>query len=334
MTSSFVVIAVRYILSVLLLCCLSLPARAAELPAVRVGLLQFGTVNWEVSVMRHGLDAAHGIRLVPVDFADKDAATLALMSGEVDVIVTDWLWVARQRAAHKDFTFVAFSSAVGGVVADPKQGIKSVSDLAGRKLGIGGGPDDKSWLLLQAYARKTAGLDLRQAAELQFAAPPILTELARRGRIDAVLNFWQFNAQLEAKGFDEVISIRSILPQLGLDRPPVLLGWVFRESWAVSHPKLARGLLDASFDAKEKLRRDDTQGDALWQSLRPQMKAPDEALFAALKAGYRAGMPDGYGPADIAAANAAFHLMAEIDPRAVGGLTELPPGTFWTGYRR
>jgi NitT/TauT family transport system substrate-binding protein len=325
---------VRCILSLLVLCCFSLSARAAELPAVRVGLLQFGTVNWEVSVMRRGLDTAHGIRLAPVDFADKDAATLALLSGAVDVIVTDWLWVARQRAAHKDFTFVPFSSAVGGVVADPKLGIKNVSDLAGRKLGIGGGPDDKSWLLLQAYARKTAGMDLRQAADLQFAAPPILTELAARGRIDAVLNFWQFNAQLQAKGFDEVISIRGILPQLGLDRPPALLGWVFRESWAASHPKLAQGLLDASFDAKEKLRQDDAQGAALWQSLRPQMKAPDEALFAALKAGYRAGMPAGYGPADIAAANAAFHLMAEIDPRAVGGLTDLPPGTFWPGYRR
>jgi NitT/TauT family transport system substrate-binding protein len=324
----------RHILSILILCCLSLSARAAELPAVRLGLLQFGTVNWEVSVMRQGLDVAHGIRLAPVDFADKDAATLALLSGEVDVIVTDWLWVARQRAAHKDFTFVPFSSAVGGVVADPKQGIKTVGDLAGRKLGIGGGPDDKSWLLLQAYARKTAGIDLRQEAKLQFAAPPILTELARRGKIDAMLNFWQFNAELQATGFDEVISIRNILPQLGLDRPPPLLGWVFRESWAASNPKLARGLLDASFDAKEKLREDDAEGKALWQALRPQMKASNDALFAALKAGYRAGMPSGYGPADIAAAVTAFHLMAEIDPRAVGGLTELPAGTFWTGYRR
>ena len=324
----------RYVTSfislILVAICFAGAGRADDLPVIRVGLLQFGTVNWEVTVMRDGLDTAHGFKLEPVNLADKDAATIALLSKTVDVIVTDWLWVARQRADGRDFTFVPFSTAVGGVMAKPTSGLRSIADLAGHRLGIGGGPDDKSWLLLRAYAQKTAGIDLSKRADIQFAAPPILNELASRGKLDAVLNFWQFNAQLKAKGFDEIVSVRTILPKLGLDRPPPLLGWVFHEGWAAKNPRLAQGLFDASFAAKDRMLKQDT----VWQMLRPQMKAPDDALFEALKAGYREGIPTSYGQSDIDAAQAAFRLMATVDRKSVGGLAELPPGTFWAGYVR
>ncbi|MGK9170523.1 ABC transporter substrate-binding protein [Inquilinus limosus] len=304
-------------------------ARAQDLPRVRVGTLQFGTVNWELAVIRDGgLDRSHGFVLDPLVLADKDAAAVAFQSDAVDAIVTDWIWVARQRQAGRDFTFVPFSLTVGALMADPKTGIRTIQHLRGKRLGVAGGEDDKSWVLIQAYARKVAGLDLPRAAVVNFAAPPLLNQLALRGDLDAVLNFWQFAARLAAKGFRPVVEIAKILPELGLDRPPPLLGWVFRDSWAAQKPDLARGFLDASFAAKAALKSDD----ALWQSLKPQMQAEDEAVFAALRDGYRAGIPPAPSPADEAAAAAALRLMAGITPAAVGGLTALPPGTFWPGY--
>jgi hypothetical protein len=114
----------------------------------------------------------------------------------------------------------------------------------------------------------------------------------------------------------------------GLDRPPPLLGWVFRDSWAAANPELARGFLDASFAAKAVMKTDD----AVWQRLRPEMRAEDDTVFAALRDGYRAGIPAGPGPADAAAAGIALRLMAAITPAAVGGLKALPSGTFWAGY--
>src|SRR5690348_13973719 len=43
-------------------------AQAADLPVVRVGVLKFGTVAWELDVMRrHGLDRAHGIDVEPLE---------------------------------------------------------------------------------------------------------------------------------------------------------------------------------------------------------------------------------------------------------------------------
>ena len=51
------------------------PARdgsSAELETVRIGVLKFGTVNWELDVIRHhGL--AEGIRLDVVELAGKPA---------------------------------------------------------------------------------------------------------------------------------------------------------------------------------------------------------------------------------------------------------------------
>lgn len=303
---------------------------AGDLPVVRLGLLQFGTVNWEVSVMRNGIDRAHGIQIDAVSLADKDAAAIALLSGQVDVIVTDWLWVARQRAAGKDFTFVPFSTTAGGLLVDPKSGLHRIADLAGRKIGVGGGPDDKSWLLLRAYAQKVAGLDLVTQADIQFSAPPVLNQLMQRGKLDAILNFWQFNAELKAKGYQEIISVRDMLTALGIDRSPPLLGWVFHDKWAAAQPQVAKALFETSFDAKCRLLQDDT----IWQTVRPLMKASDDTLFEALKTGYKAGIPTGYGQADIDAARATLRLMNAVDPTATAGLADLPPGTFWAGFRR
>ncbi|HWA50034.1 MAG TPA: ABC transporter substrate-binding protein [Dongiaceae bacterium] len=303
-------------------------AAAAELPQIRVGTLKFGTVNWELAVISEGLDRQHGFILKRVDFADKDATSIALQSGEVDAIVTDWIWVAAQRKLGHNYTFVPFSRAVGAVMADPAKGIRSVADLAGRSIGIAGGASDKSWVLLQAYARKTANLELKDKADVQFGAPPLLNELALRGKLDAVLNFWNFNARLKSQGFVPVVSIRDILPELGLEADPPLLGWVFAESWATEHPTLATGLIDASYAAKRRMKSDD----AVWDRLRPMMDAEDDILFQALKEGFREGAPDGYVREDIAAAESAFALMRQADPASVGNLDSLPEGTFWSGY--
>jgi len=303
-------------------------ARAADAPPVRVGTLKFGTVNWELAVIADGLDRKHGFTLTRVDFADKDAASIALQSGEVDVIVTDWIWVATQRKLGRTFTFVPFSRSVGAVMAHPDEGIRTVGDLAGRSIGVAGGPTDKSWVLLQAYARKTAGLDLKEKADVQFGAPPLLNELVQRGKLDAVVNFWNFNARLKGKGFAPVISIRDILPELGLEADPPLLGWVLSEDWAADHPDLAKGLIDASYEAKALLKTDD----AVWEKLRPIMDAEDDAIFRALKEGYREGIPDRYERKDIAAAESAFAVMRRADPASVANLEALPEGTFWSGY--
>ena len=51
------------------------PACAQEGPTLRVGLLRFGTVAWEIDTIRyHGLDLTRGITVAPMEFASNEAA--------------------------------------------------------------------------------------------------------------------------------------------------------------------------------------------------------------------------------------------------------------------
>ena len=42
---------------------------------------------------------------------------LHLQGGAVDLIVTDWFWVSRQRSEGRLFSFVPHSMAAGGLIA-------------------------------------------------------------------------------------------------------------------------------------------------------------------------------------------------------------------------
>lgn len=297
-------------------------------PTVRVGVLKFGTVNWALAAMQTaGLDQQAGIQLEIVPFALKDAALVALQSDAVDVIVHDWIWVSRQRNEGRDFRFVPYSRAIGGVVARADQNITTLADLRGRRLGVSGGAMDKSWLLLRAHALKTLGTDAITLLEPQFAAPPLLNQLVMRGELPAALNFWHYGARLKAQGMTEILDMPTMLASLGIDPALPLIGWVFRDDWAVANPTAIRGFLAASQAAMALLK----DSDAAWETLRPMMHADDDASFAALKAGFRAGIPEpDNGAAAERAAMQAFAVLADIGgPALVGKADTLAPGTFW-----
>src|SRR5215469_8785345 len=82
------------------------PLCAATPPAIRIGVLRYGTVSWEIDVLRHhALDEAAHITVIVMELATAQAAQIALQAGQVDIIVVDWFWVARQRSAGADWTF-------------------------------------------------------------------------------------------------------------------------------------------------------------------------------------------------------------------------------------
>ena len=309
----------------LLLLLIALPAAAAE--TVRVGVLQFGTVHWLLDVIQqHHLAAAEGVDLQVTPLGSKNAVSVALQGGSADVIVNDWLWVARQRTEGRDYTFVPYSVAVGALMVRPDAHIKELADLSGRRLGVAGGPVDKSWLLLRAYAKKTIGADLKDVATPVFAAPPLLNQLMLRGELPATLNYWHYGARLQAAGMTPLITVKEMLTGLGITGPVPMVGWVFHEQWARDHPKALKGFLKAVDKAQQLLALSNTE----WERLRPLMKAEDDATFVALRETYRAGIPVG-DPAETAARAAQlFRVLArEGGPELVGTATELAPGTFW-----
>ncbi len=302
----------------------------ADETTVTVGVLAFGTVNWELDVAaEHELATRHGIALEVVPLASNNALGVALQGDAVDVIVSDWIWVSRQRALGQGYTFFPYSLAVGALMVRPDAGIASVDDLRGKRLGVAGGPVGKSWLLLRAYTKAAAGVDLAEIVEPNFGAPPLLNQLMLRGELPAVINFWHYGARLEAAGMSPLLSVDAVLPALGIEQPIPLLGWVFDETWAQNNPDLVKGFLATSYEAKSIL----DQSDAEWERIRPLTKAEDDATFEALREAYRQGIPRRFGEAEIASAGKAFQVLArEGGPTLVGDNTEIEPGTFWSGF--
>lgn len=297
---------------------------AAE--TIRAGVLKFGTVNWELDTIKHHkLDEKHGVNVDVRFFASEDATNVAMMAGDVDIIVSDWLWVSRQRTSGEDLTFVPYSSSVGALMVRDGSLIKDLADLKGKKIGVAGGPLDKSWLLLQGLAKQQLSVDLAAQNEIIYGAPPLLAEKAQQDELDAVLNFWNFCARLEANGFHRLISTSDAAKALGASGVASAIGYIFHDKWAEAHPEAIAGFINASRDAKALLASSDED----WQRLAPVIKADGRELEV-LRDRYREGIPKGTIAEEEADAAKLYAVLAELGgPRLVGPAKTLAPGTFW-----
>ncbi|CAH2404295.1 ABC transporter substrate-binding protein [Mesorhizobium ventifaucium] len=293
---------------------------------VRIGVLKFGTVSWALDTLKHHkFDAANGIDLEVVDFAGEDATNVAMLAGAIDMIVSDWLWVSRQRSEGVDLTLVPYSTAVGAIMVKEGAPIRTITDLRGKKIGVAGGPLDKSWLLIQALARRDHGLDLAATSDIVFGAPPLISEKAMQGELDAVLNFWHFCARLEANSFRRLIGADAAAKALGASGAVSALGYVFHDKWANEHPDAVTGFIKASAQSKDLLARSDDE----WLRLAPIIRAQGKEL-AKLRDRYREGIPRRPVAEDAADAGKLYRVLAEIGgEKLVGRAPEMAPGTFW-----
>ncbi len=304
---------------------------AAAEPAIRVGSLRYGTLSWVLDVIaKRGLDQEHGIRIEPLELAGTPTAQLALQAGRVDLIVSDWLWVARQRAEGGDLTFIPFSSAIGGVIVPAVSPIGNVAGLAGQRFGIAGSAIDKSWLVLRLYARAKFGLDLDARVEKSFGAPPLLSEELTAGRLDAVLTYWPFAAKLEARGMRRLLSMGDALAELGIPGDLPLTGYVVSARWAIENGPALDSFLDASAAANTIL----GASDAEWERIAPLTGAADMTELIKPRDAYRDGIPRHWGAAERESAARLYRLLAEIGGTAlVGSSPVLAPGTFLDSVR-
>lgn len=303
-----------------------LPRPGAAEPVLRIGSLRFGSVNWLLETIEaEGLAEAEGLRLERVDVASSQATTIALQAGDVDMIVSDWLWAMRQRSEGEDFLFHAYSSALGALMAPAGSGIAGLADLEGKRLGVAGSPLDKSWLIMRAQARERLGRDLADMVEPVYGAPPLLSEQLRIGRVDAVLTYWNFAARLDAEGFERVLGIEDLMRDLGMDPPPPLVGFVWRERTSAQRGAAVEGFFRA-VDAANAVLAD---SDHAWEHLRPAMQLGSEAEFPVLRDYFRAGIPAADGADDIEANRRLFDLLAEMGGAdVIGPRTRFDPALF------
>ena len=203
--------------------------------------------------------------------------------------------------------------------------INTFADLKGRKLAVAGGPIDKSWLLLQApieagrHRPEVAGDDV-------YGAPPLLAAKTLDGEMDATLNYWNFCAALEAKGFRRIAGIEDILPKLGAKGRIAMIGYVFDEGWASVNRDVVARFIAVTRKAKEIL----ATSDAEWEKIAPLTGAPDTATLRVYRDRYREGIPRRPIADEEADARVLYRVLAAIGGRElVGPAHELDPGTFY-----
>ena len=203
--------------------------------------------------------------------------------------------------------------------------IKDVADLKGRKLAVAGGPLDKSWLLLQALARRS-GIDLRRQATIVYGAPPLLSEKQIQGETDATLTFWNFCADLESRGQKRVILMADVMRGLGAKAPVAIVGYTFDSRWAAENKSTVDRFLEAARQAKDIL----AASEAEWQRLGPRIGVHDPAALAIYRQRYKEGIARRPLAEEEADARALYTVLAEIGgAELVGPARELAPGTFY-----
>jgi NitT/TauT family transport system substrate-binding protein len=305
---------------------LSLFAAPANAETIRLAIQKTGTVAWELATIRaHGLDRQAGLDIATLELASPEAGKIALRAGSADIIVSDWLWVSRERTLGAKLVFYPYSSALGAVMVPAASQLKSLGDLKGKSLAVAGGPIDKSWLLLQG-AMRLDGIDLNTQARINYGAPALLAEKALRGEFDATLNFWNFSAALEAKGMRRLANVADILPKLGVKGAPAMIGYVFDEGWAAKNRNTVERFLEITRKAKEIL----ASSDADWQRLAPLVGTSDAATLSIYRDRYREGIPRRPIADEEADARTLYRVLARFGgSELVGPADELAPGTFY-----
>ncbi len=299
-------------------------AHAADV--IRLAVQKTGTFSWELATIREaGLDKEANLALEVTELASPEAGKIALRAGNADIMLSDWLWVSRERALGAKLAFYPYSSALGAVMVPAASPIKTLADLKGRKLAVGGGPIDKSWLLLQARMKQD-GIDLKSDATIVYGAPPLIAAKSLDGEMDASLNFWNFCAQLEAKGFRRLAGIEEILPKLGAKGAVSAVGYVFDEGWAASHRDAVTRFIAMTRKAKQLL----VTSEAAWDKIAPLTGATDPTMLRTYRDRYRDGIPRRSIADEEADARVLYRVLAEIGGRdLVGPAAELDPGTFY-----
>lgn len=242
------------------------------------------------------------------------------------MIVNDWLWVNTQKSKGKNYSYYPYSKATGTLVVNEKSNIKTLLDLKGKNLGIAGGVYDKTWLLFRAYGKSKYDIDLQDIVIPMYAQAPILYKKMQDNSLEAAINFWHFNAKLEANNIKPLIEIKDILKQFDIKDDVSFVGWTFDSDFANENKDLINAFLKASSEAKDLLKNSNEE----WNRIKEQMNVKNDVEFEALKSGYKKGIIEEFNENSISDLEKIYKiLLKEGGDKFVGDSVSLDNEIFW-----
>lgn len=295
--------------------------------SIKIAVLKYGSVNWEYNVIKHHkLDIKNNVKIQKVEVTNKDASAVAFLSKSVDIFVTDWIWVSKQRNKGNLVSFLPYSNSAGSLMIKKGDEINSFLDLKNKKIGVAGGSLDKSWLFLRAYAIKKYEKDPLTFFKTSFAAPPLINGLLRNNQLDAGYNYWNYTARLQALGYEEFLTLKDILPYIGIEGELPLIGYVFREGFVQKNEETLHGFIKASNEARKILKTSDNE----WLRISEMTGAKNQLMLEKIRDGFRKGIPSDNHQLMRKNIQHAYKILSQIGgEELVGSSSSLASGTYW-----
>src|SRR5262249_32976430 len=112
-----------------------LASSASAADRIRVAVQRTGTLAWELDIIKaRGIDRKANLQIDTLELASTEAGKIAIKGGSADLMLSDWLWVARERSLGDSLVFYPSSSTLGAVMVSAHSTIKGIADLKGRTL--------------------------------------------------------------------------------------------------------------------------------------------------------------------------------------------------------
>lgn len=254
-----------------------------------------------------GLDTSNGFKLVTRPYGSEEEARQALLKGDVDVIRTDWLWAARQRAGGADIACVAASIAPAAVMVPRNSQITALADLVDRRIGIGHDAGNPTWLMIRAAALSASRLNLDLTART-FGPLPGLAGQLRAGTIDALVADAPEAAMLARQGHVRLIGSDALARGFGVEGQIPTAVWAFRDAGMQRKPTSLSAFFAASRAASHLLASDAKT----WIPLARLYPGADTAMLASLRAAHADGEVTHWGALDSARLNDLAKRLAQV----------------------
>jgi NitT/TauT family transport system substrate-binding protein len=164
---------------------------AADLPALRVGIVPIFVVAPHVAAERFGYFAAEGIAVTTQSVQGGTIGIPGLVSGSFDVLYSNSIAVMTALGRGIDLRIIAEGTRIPVTPPDPAAllqrkggGLRSGKDLEGKVIAINLRYDIQ-WLIAQAWIKQTGG-DASKVSYREVPLPSMLDAL-RNGQVDAAV---------------------------------------------------------------------------------------------------------------------------------------------------
>ena len=217
-------------------------------------------------IERFGLEEKYGFQLEPVTYSDENSIIAAIMGDSADAAAIDWFIMARLRQNGVPLlATVPFLTFVNSVIVPMDSPAQTLADLEDARFGVHSRAA-YDWLMIQAAARETYGLDnFASYVQLQEAAVPLLRGLMEQEQLEATQMWNSIAAAMLTSGeYRTLVSIRDLSEQMGFWRGSLSDLRLRRRTSSPSTPRRVRAFEAAMQEVYEILMTDDS----VWEDRR------------------------------------------------------------------